>query len=175
MVDKPTANNLSHCRGHITFDRVSFSYDSRRQVLHDISLDIPCGTSVAIVGESGSGKSTLLRLLFRFYNANSGQILIDGVNVEDITIHSLRDHFGVVPQETMLFNDTLMYNLLYAKPSASEESVYDACRAANVHEKIMALPDGYETRVGERGLRLSGGEKQRVSEQKNSHKHREGD
>ncbi|UKZ45810.1 hypothetical protein TrVGV298_000003 [Trichoderma virens] len=163
VIDKPTAYDLHHCKGHIKFEKVSFAYDPRQQALYDISLDILPGTSIAIVGESGSGKSTLLRLLFRFYNVDSGKILIDGINTEDITIRSLRDHFGVVPQETMLFNDPLMYNLLYANPTASEEDVYNACKAASVHEKVMALPDGYETQVGERGLRLSGGEKQRIA------------
>ncbi|KAL6834305.1 putative transport protein [Trichoderma sp. SZMC 28015] len=163
VIDKPAAYDLPHCQGHISFENVSFGYDPRRQALYNISLNILPGTSIAIVGESGSGKSTLLRLLFRFYNVDSGKILIDGINTEDITIRSLRDHFGVVPQETMLFNDTLMYNLLYAKPTASKQDVYDACKAASVHEKIMALPDGYETQVGERGLRLSGGEKQRIA------------
>ncbi|KAL5364120.1 putative transport protein [Aspergillus floccosus] len=163
VVDKPGARDITDCKGHITFDRVSFAYDPRREALRDISLDIPPGTSVAIVGESGSGKSTLLRLLFRFYDVNSGRILLDGVDIQEFTIQSLRDHFGVVPQDTILFNDTLMYNLLYANPEASEEDIYAACRAASVHDKIMALPDGYNTQVGERGLRLSGGEKQRIS------------
>ncbi|PKX88431.1 putative transport protein [Aspergillus novofumigatus IBT 16806] len=148
VVDKPDAIDLVDCKGHITFEGLTFAYDP---------------ASVAIVGESGSGKSTLLRLLFRFYHPDSGRILIDGQSVEDITIESLRKHLGVVPQETMLFNDTLMYNLLYANPSATEEDVYAACRAASVHDKIMALPDGYQTQVGERGLRLSGGEKQRIA------------
>lgn len=162
MIDKPGARAITDCKGHITFDRVSFAYDPRRQALHDLSLDIRPGTSVAIVGESGSGKSTLLRLLFRFYDVTAGQIMLDGINVEDITIQSLRNHFGVVPQDTILFNDTLMYNLLYAKPDATEEEIFAVCRAASVHDKILALPDGYNTQVGERGLRLSGGEKQRV-------------
>ncbi|GIK07509.1 hypothetical protein Aspvir_003175 [Aspergillus viridinutans] len=163
VVDKPDAIDLVDCKGHITFGDVTFAYDPRRLALTKINLDIPPGRSVAIVGESGSGKSTLLRLLFRFYHPDSGRILIDGQSVEDITIESLRKHLGVVPQETMLFNDTLMYNLLYANPSATEEDVYAACRAASVHDKIMALPDRYQTQVGERGLRLSGGEKQRIA------------
>ena len=141
---------------------MNFAYDSRKPALQDITFAVNPGSSVAIVGESGSGKSTLLRLLFRFYNAESGQITIDGKDVEDIQIQSLRSNFGVVPQETMLFNDSLMYNLLYSKPSATEQEVYEACAAASIHDKILAFPEAYDTNVGERGLRLSGGEKQRV-------------
>ncbi|PGH15372.1 hypothetical protein AJ80_05556 [Polytolypa hystricis UAMH7299] len=163
VVDKPGAIHLEKCQGHIMFKDISFSYDQRRPALRNISLDIKPGTSIAIVGESGSGKSTLLRLLFRFYNVDSGGILVDGRPVDDFTIQSLRSHFGVVPQETMLFNDTLMYNLLYANPAASEGDIYAACRTASVHDKVMAFPDRYETQVGERGLRLSGGEKQRIA------------
>lgn len=121
------------------------------------------GTSTAIVGESGSGKSTILKLLFRFYNVTSGAILVDGTDVRNITVKSLREYIGVVPQDTILFNDSLIYNLLYAKPSASEKEVFDACGAASIHQRILRFPEGYETAVGERGLKLSGGEKQRVS------------
>lgn len=154
---------MSSCKGHIEFRDVSFAYDSRRPALHDITFEVKPGATVAIVGESGSGKSTLLRLLFRFYNPSSGAISVDGRDVRDVTIQSLRSHFGVVPQETMLFNDSLMYNIRYSKPSATDQEVYDACAAASIHDKILAFPDGYDTQVGERGLRLSGGEKQRVS------------
>jgi ABC-type multidrug transport system fused ATPase/permease subunit len=163
VVDKPGAIDIKEVEGRVTFEDVSFAYDNRKPALEHVSFTVKPGTSIAIVGESGSGKSTLLRLLYRFYNVNGGCIKIDGRPVEDITIESLRSHFGVVPQETMLFNDTLMYNLLYANPSATEEQVYAACKAASVHDKIMAFPDVYQTPVGERGLRLSGGEKQRVS------------
>jgi len=152
------------CEGSVAFRNVNFSYDPRKAALQDITFEVKPGSSVAIVGESGSGKSTLLRLLFRFYNVDSGKISIDGHDVKDFTIQSLRSHFGVVPQETMLFNDSLMYNLLYSKPDATEQEVYEACTAASVHEKILAFPDAYDTKVGERGLRLSGGEKQRVSD-----------
>jgi ABC-type transport system involved in Fe-S cluster assembly fused permease/ATPase subunit len=116
-----------------------------------------------LVGESGGGKSTVFRLLFRFYNSENGRIRIDGHDVQDITIDSLRKHIGVVPQDTVLFNETLMYNLKYANQDATDEDVYKACRAASIHDKILAFPDGYNTKVGERGLRLSGGEKQRVA------------
>lgn len=121
------------------------------------------GTTTAFVGESGGGKTTVLRLLFRFYGIQGGTIEVDGHDVNDITINSLREHIGVVPQDTVLFNETVMYNLRYANPNATDEMVYDACRAASIHDKIISFPDGYATRVGERGLRLSGGEKQRVA------------
>ncbi|KAJ5190094.1 hypothetical protein N7491_007863 [Penicillium cf. griseofulvum] len=163
VVDKQGSADIIDCKGHITFEAVSFGYDPRRVALRDINLNIQPGKSIAIVGESGSGKSTLLRLLFRFYDVDSGRILIDGRDLNDITVDSLRRQIGVVPQETMLFNDTLMYNLLYARPTATEDEVHAACRAASVHDKILALPDGYQTQVGERGLRLSGGEKQRIA------------
>jgi ATP-binding cassette, subfamily B, vacuolar membrane transporter HMT1/ACLQ len=127
-----------------------------------VSFTVEPGTSIAIVGESGSGKSTIIQLLFRFYDVNSGSIRVDDRDVGEMTIDSLRQHIGVVPQDTILFNDTIMYNLMYAKAGATEKEVHDACRAASIHDKIMNFPDGYNTSVGERGLRLSGGEKQRV-------------
>ncbi|KAF2106362.1 P-loop containing nucleoside triphosphate hydrolase protein [Lophiotrema nucula] len=163
VADKLDAAHLASCEGHIQFRDVNFSYGSRKAALRNISFEVKPGKSLAIVGESGSGKSTLLRLLFRFYNPDSGAIRIDGQNVQDVTIQSFRSHFGVVPQETMLFNDSLIYNILYSKPAATEEEVYDACKAASIHEKILNFPDGYETQVGERGLKLSGGEKQRIA------------
>ena len=141
---------------------MGFTYDSRHTTLKDISFTVEPGTSTAIVGESGSGKSTILKLLFRFYDVTSGGILVDNVDIRSVTVKSLRDHIGVVPQDTILFNDSIMYNIQYAKPSASESEVFDACRAASIHHKILGFPEGYQTAVGERGLKLSGGEKQRV-------------
>lgn len=153
---------MSHCSGWISFRNVSFAYDARQSTLRNISFDVKPGSSTAIVGESGSGKSTCLKLLYRFYDVTSGEVTIDGSDVRDLKIRSFRKHIGVVPQDTILFNMSIMYNLQYAKPDATIEEIYDACRAASIHEKIMAFPEGYDTKVGERGLRLSGGEKQRV-------------
>ena len=162
VVDQAQATVLPRCMGKITFSHVNFAYDGRKPALKDVSFAVEPGTSTAIVGESGSGKSTCLKLLFRFYNVNSGTIYVDDKDVKDVTMKSLRQYIGVVPQDTVLFNASLMYNILYARPSASSEEVYDACRAADIHHRILGFPDGYETSVGERGLRLSGGEKQRV-------------
>ena len=163
VVDGPTVQHKASCEGDIRLQDVHFSYDRRKPALS--GLDIHClpGTTTALVGESGGGKSTVFRLLFRFYNAESGRILVDNDDVQDIAIESLRRHIGVVPQDTVLFNETLMYNLKYANPNATDEEVYNACRAASIHEKILGFPDAYQTKVGERGLRLSGGEKQRVA------------
>lgn len=152
-------------RGEVAFNNVKFSYQSNKgePVINDISFTVAPGTKTAIVGESGSGKSTCLKLLFRFYDVSDGSITIDGHNLRDVTLNSLRKNIGVVPQDTVLFNATIMYNLLYASPHASETDVYAACKAANIHDRILGFPDGYETKVGERGLKLSGGERQRVS------------
>lgn len=163
VVDSPRATELAACQGDISFDSVEFSYDSRKPALNGLSFRCEPGTSTALVGESGGGKSTIFRLLFRFYNAEKGSLRVDGHDVQDLTIDSVRKHIGVVPQDTVLFNETLMYNLKYANQDASDEDVYQACRAASIHDKILAFPDGYDTKVGERGLRLSGGEKQRVA------------
>lgn len=163
VVDHPHAQPLTKCRGDIVFDNVEFSYDSRKSALNGLTFHCPPGTTTALVGESGGGKSTVFRLLFRFYNAVRGTIRVDDHDVQSVTIDSLRRHIGVVPQDTVLFNETLMYNLKYANPDATDEEVYQACRAASIHDKILAFPDGYQTKVGERGLRLSGGEKQRVA------------
>ncbi|CEL02762.1 Putative Vacuolar ABC heavy metal transporter [Aspergillus calidoustus] len=163
VVDRPSARPLPVCKGDIKFDSVEFAYDARKPALNGLTFHCEPGTTTALVGESGGGKSTVFRLLFRFYNAGRGRILVDGNDVESITIDSLRRHIGVVPQDTVLFNETLMYNLKYANPNATDEDVFDACRAASIHDKITSFPDGYDTKVGERGLRLSGGEKQRVA------------
>lgn len=163
VVDSPSATPLSVCKGDIKFENVEFAYDTRKPALNGLTFHCAPGTTTAFVGESGGGKSTVFRLLYRFYNSNRGRILVDGQDVKGTTIDSLRRHIGVVPQDTVLFNETLMYNLKYANQNASDEDVYQACRAASIHDKILSFPDGYQTKVGERGLRLSGGEKQRVA------------
>jgi ATP-binding cassette, subfamily B, heavy metal transporter len=147
----------------IQFDAVNFSYEPNRQILFDLSFSIPTGKTVAIVGASGSGKSTLARLLYRFYDIQSGSITINGRDIRSLTQSSLRAAIGIVPQDTVLFNDTVAYNIAYGKPGASEEAVQSAAHAARIHEFIVAMPKGYGTMVGERGLKLSGGEKQRVA------------
>ncbi|KAJ4311050.1 ATP-binding cassette-type vacuolar membrane transporter Hmt1 [Neodidymelliopsis sp. IMI 364377] len=163
VVDKKDALELPSCQGDLRFQDVHFSYDNRKAALTGLDFHCAPGTTTAFVGESGGGKSTVFRLLYRFYNTVSGSIQVDGNDVEDLTIDSVRRHIGVVPQDTVLFNETLMYNLKYANPEATDEQVYEACRAASIHDKILTFPDKYETKVGERGLRLSGGEKQRVA------------
>ena len=150
-------------RGEVRFDRVSFAYDPDRPILHEVSFTVPAGHKVAVVGPSGAGKSTLARLLFRFYDVDEGRILINGQDVRAVTQQSLRAAIGIVPQDTVLFNDTLRYNIGYARPDADQASIEAAARAANIHAFIAALPKGYDTVVGERGLKLSGGEKQRVA------------
>ena len=147
----------------VRFENVSFHYDAKREILKDVSFHIPAGTITAVVGQSGGGKSTLARLLFRFYDVQSGKILIDEQNIQDVTQASLRKAIGIVPQDTVLFNDTIGYNIAYGDPKASIEEVHEAARAAQIDGFIKRLPDGYETQVGERGLKLSGGEKQRVA------------
>jgi ATP-binding cassette subfamily B protein len=147
----------------VRFENVSFHYESKREILHNVSFNIPAGRITAVVGQSGAGKSTLARLLFRFYDVQSGKILIDGQNIQDVTQASLRKAIGIVPQDTVLFNDTIGYNIAYGNPSASIEEVQEAARAAQIDEFIKRLPEGYDTQVGERGLKLSGGEKQRVA------------
>ncbi|RUS25798.1 P-loop containing nucleoside triphosphate hydrolase protein, partial [Jimgerdemannia flammicorona] len=142
---------------------VSFSYDSRQPALRNISFTIPKGATVALVGPSGGGKSTILRLLFRFYDVQSGRILVDGQDIRSVTQLSLRRNIGVVPQDTVLFNDTILYNIRYGDVHATDAMVYKAAKAAQIHDRVLGFPDGYDTRVGERGLRLSGGEKQRVA------------
>ena len=163
VVDRPGVGPLRECTGHIEWDNVGFSYDKRRTALQDLTFECKPGTTTAFVGESGGGKSTVFRLMFRYYNCREGSIKFDGQDVKDLTIDSVRRFIGVVPQDTILFNETLMYNLKYANPAATDAEVFDACRAAAIHDRIMSFPDGYLTKVGERGLRLSGGEKQRVA------------
>lgn len=163
VVDSPEATEMPLCEGEIRYNDVHFSYDNRKPALQGLTFTCRPGTTTALVGESGGGKSTVFRLLFRFYNAESGNIQLDGRDAESVTIDSLRKHVGVVPQDTVLFNESLMYNLKYARQNATDEEVYEACKAASIHDKIMSFPDGYDTKVGERGLRLSGGEKQRVA------------
>jgi ATP-binding cassette subfamily B protein len=154
---------VPHQAGEVHFSKVNFSYEEKRQILFDIDFKIAQGTTTAVVGHSGSGKSTLSRLLFRFYDIQSGAITIDGENILDVTQTSLRQTIGIVPQDTVLFNDTIEYNIAYGKPGASFDEVVKVAKAAYIHEFISSLPEGYQTIVGERGLKLSGGEKQRVA------------
>ena len=160
--DKPDASALDVTGGAISFKNVVFSYDVERPILKGIDLDVPAGQTVAIVGSSGSGKSTVGRLLFRFYDVNDGALIIDGQDVRDVTQESLHAQIGVVPQDTVLFNDTIYYNIAYGRPDATRDEVVAAAKAAKIHDFVESLPDGYDTTVGERGLKLSGGEKQRV-------------
>ena len=161
--DRPDAAVLDSRNASIRFEHVVFAYDSRRRILDDISFEIPAGKTVAVVGHSGAGKSTLARLLFRFYDVQEGGITINGADIRDVTQQSVRASIGIVPQDTVLFNDTVFYNIAYGRPDAGRDEVIDAAKAAHIHDFILALPDGYESTVGERGLKLSGGEKQRVA------------
>ena len=163
VVDREGAETLEDCQGDIVFDNVTFSYDKRRPALDRLSFRCQPGSTTALVGESGGGKSTVSRLIFRYYNPDSGQIRVDGSDVQDITIDSLRRYIGVVPQDCNMFNESIMYNLRYANQDATDEEIFDACRAASIHDRIMEFPNGYDTKVGERGVRLSGGERQRVA------------
>jgi ATP-binding cassette subfamily B protein len=161
--DKPGAPELVVTGGAIRFDHVDFAYDPERGILHDVSFEVPPGRKVAVVGSSGSGKSTLARLLFRFYDVDAGRIEIDGQDIRDVKQESLRAAIGIVPQDTVLFNDTIYYNIAYGRPGATRDEIENAARVAHIAEFIARLPAGWETTVGERGLKLSGGEKQRVS------------
>jgi ABC-type transport system involved in Fe-S cluster assembly fused permease/ATPase subunit len=161
--DRPGAPDVPPGPANVAFDNVNFYYERERQILHDVSFQIPAGHRVAVVGHSGSGKSTLARLLYRFYDVSDGKILVNGLDVRDLKQSSLRAAIGIVPQDTVLFNDTILYNIRYGRPEASDDEIYEAARAAHIHEFIVSLPKGYETAVGERGLKLSGGEKQRVA------------
>jgi len=161
--DRPGAAPLPAGGAIIRFDRVSFSYDGKRPILHEVSFDVPTGKKVAVVGASGAGKSTLARLLYRFYDVNGGAVRINDADIRDVMQSSLRAAIGIVPQDTVLFNDTIYYNIRYGRPDASREEVIAAAQAAHIHDFIESLPEGYEAKVGERGLKLSGGEKQRVA------------
>jgi ATP-binding cassette, subfamily B, heavy metal transporter len=161
--DRPDAVHLAAAHPAVRFENVAFGYDPRRQILHQVSFEIPSGHTVAVVGASGSGKSTLARLLFRFYDVGGGRITVDGLDIRDVTQKSLRAAIGIVPQDTVLFNDTIYYNIAYGNPEASREGVIAAAQSAHIHDLIESLPDKYEAMVGERGLKLSGGEKQRVA------------
>ncbi|MGH8126867.1 MAG: ABCB family ABC transporter ATP-binding protein/permease [Gammaproteobacteria bacterium] len=163
IADRPDAPELAAEHGELRFENLHFGYGPDREILHDVSFTVPAGTKVAVVGPSGAGKSTLARLLFRFYDAQQGRILIDGADIRDVTRDSLRRHIGIVPQDTVLFNDTLYYNIAYGKPDAERADIERAAAMANLEAFIAALPQGYDTLVGERGLKLSGGEKQRVA------------
>ncbi len=163
IADAPGARPLQVSQGRVRFERVDFGYHPERPILHQVDFEIPPGQKVAVVGHSGAGKSTLARLLFRFYDVDGGRILIDDQDIRQVQQRSLRAAIGIVPQDTVLFNDTLYYNISYAKPEADPEEVYRAARLAHIHDFILSLPEGYQTEVGERGLKLSGGEKQRVA------------
>jgi len=161
--DKAGAVPLPAGRLEVRFVEVDFSYEKERQILHKVSFEIPAGQRVAVVGHSGSGKSTLARLLYRFYDVAAGRIEINGADIREVKQSSLRGAIGIVPQDTVLFNDTILYNIRYGRPEASDEEIFAAARAAHIHDFVQTLPKQYETMVGERGLKLSGGEKQRVA------------
>ena len=161
--DNPGAIELPAGDASVRFEHVDFSYERKRQILFDVGFDIPAGKTVAVVGHSGAGKSTLSRLLFRFYDVDGGRIAINGVDLRDVTQKSLRAAIAIVPQDTVLFNDSILYNIAYGDPDADREAVIAAAKAAHIHDFIESLPQKYDTPVGERGLKLSGGEKQRVA------------
>jgi ATP-binding cassette, subfamily B, heavy metal transporter len=161
--DRPGARPLRVERGEVAFEDVAFGYDSRRPILKGVSFVVRPGKTVAIVGPSGAGKSTISRLLFRFYDVNGGRVTIDGQDIREVQQQSLRAAIGIVPQDTVLFNDTIYYNIAYGRPDATKDEVERAAKMARIHDFVLSLPDGYKSMVGERGLKLSGGEKQRVA------------
>lgn len=178
--DMPNAKPIKFSKGMVEFDHVSFSYDARKPTLKNVSFVVPSGKTVAVVGETGGGKSTLLKLIDRFYDVKAGSIRVDGQDIRHVTLSryvatheielltnliffSLREKIGVVPQDPMLFNDSIMNNVRYARQDASDKEVYEACKAAAVHDKIMSFPDDYSSKVGDRGVKVSGGEKQRIA------------
>lgn len=163
IADKPGAPALAVSAGEVRFENIDFGYDPERQILHDVSFTIPAGDTVAVVGESGAGKSTLSRILYRFYDIQAGRVIIDGQDIRAVTQASVRAAIGIVPQDTVLFNDTIGYNIGYGRAGATQAEIEAAARQAQIHDFIVSLPQGYETVVGERGLKLSGGEKQRVA------------
>jgi ATP-binding cassette subfamily B protein len=168
VLDKPGAVALptqlaDGAAGEVVFENVHFGYQANREILKGISFSVPSGGKLAIVGPTGAGKSTISRLLFRFYDVTAGRILIDGHDIRDVTQDSVRQAIGVVPQDTVLFNDTIGYNIGYGRPGATQDAIEHAARLAQVHDFVLKLPEGYDTKVGERGLKLSGGEKQRVA------------
>jgi ATP-binding cassette subfamily B protein len=161
--DRPEASELHTISPEIRFDKVCFAYNPDRQILHDVDIVIPPGNKIAVVGSSGSGKSTLARLFYRFFDVTSGSISVDGIDIRDLTQQSLRSAIGVVPQDTVLFNDSIEYNIRYGRPDATFGEIRHAAKLAHLDHFIETLPDGYDTLVGERGLKLSGGEKQRMA------------
>ncbi|MCK6443273.1 MAG: ABC transporter ATP-binding protein/permease [Elstera cyanobacteriorum] len=163
VADSPDAQPLALNGGEVRFEAVDFGYDPRRPILHGVNFTIPAGKTLAVVGSSGAGKSTLSRLLYRFYDVTGGAIRIDGQDIRQVKQGTLRAAIGIVPQDTVLFNDTIYYNILYGRPDATPAEVEEAARMARIHDFILSLPDGYQSKVGERGLKLSGGEKQRVA------------
>ncbi|MBF6615864.1 MAG: ABC transporter ATP-binding protein/permease [Candidimonas sp.] len=163
VADRPGAKKLRTSQASVTFENVDFGYEANRQILFGVDFTIPAGHTLAVVGASGAGKSTLSRLLFRFYDVNAGAIKINDIDIRDLTQASLRHHIGIVPQDTVLFNDTILYNIAYGNPLATQEEIVQAAKSSSIHDFVMGLPDGYQTQVGERGLKLSGGEKQRVA------------
>jgi ATP-binding cassette subfamily B protein len=163
IADAPDATPLEVNGGEVVFRDVTFFYEKNRQILHGVDFTVPAGKTTAIVGPSGAGKSTISRILFRFYDVDGGSVSIDGQDIRSVTQDSLRAALGIVPQDTVLFNDTIYYNIAYGRPSASPAEIEEAARLARIHDFVMALPEGYQTTVGERGLKLSGGEKQRVA------------